>query len=81
MNFNSHEYKNMSNDSSKCRRLHINIDFSQLYMERYRSDFRELLHYLQGLLENFTDIAFACGSGGSAAGIGIANYLTGGKLK
>ena len=35
----------------------------------------------QNLLENFDDIVIAVGSGGSAAGIAIANYLTGSKLK
>ena len=35
----------------------------------------------QNLLENFDDIVITVGSGGSAAGIAIANYLTGSKLK
>ena len=33
------------------------------------------------MLENFNDIVVTVGSGGSASGIGIANYLTGSKLK
>lgn len=35
----------------------------------------------QNLLENFDDIVMTVGSGGTAAGIAIANYLTGSKLK
>ena len=35
----------------------------------------------QKLLEIFDDIVRSVGSGGSAAGIAIANYLTGSKLK
>lgn len=35
----------------------------------------------QNLLENFDDIFVTCGSGGTAAGIAISNYLTGSKLK
>ena len=35
----------------------------------------------QNLLENFDDIVMTAGSGGTAAGIAIANYLTGSKLK
>ena len=35
----------------------------------------------QKLLENYDDIVISVGSGGRAAGIAIANYLTGSKLK
>ena len=35
----------------------------------------------QNVLEDFDDIVMTCGSGGTAAGIAIANYLTGSKLK
>ncbi|XP_013407843.1 putative D-cysteine desulfhydrase 1, mitochondrial [Lingula anatina] len=35
----------------------------------------------QGILENFDDIAFACGSGATAAGLAVGNYLNGSKLK
>lgn len=35
----------------------------------------------QNLLEDFDDIVMTVGSGGSAAGISMANYLTGSKLK
>ena len=46
----------------------------------YVEAFRELLD--QGLLENVTDIAFACGSGGTAAGLVVANHLaTNSKIK
>lgn len=41
--------------------------------------FEELLN--QQVHENFDDIVLAIGSGGSTAGIAIANFLTGGKLK
>ena len=37
--------------------------------------------YLQGLVENFDDIVFACGSSGTAEGLSIGNYLSGSKLK
>lgn len=45
----------------------------------YISVFEELLS--QGLHENFDDIVFACGSGGTAGGLAIANYLTGSKVR
>ena len=35
----------------------------------------------QNVLENFDDIVVTVGSGGSASGIAIGNYLTGSKLK
>ena len=38
-------------------------------------------HPLKNLLEDFDDIVMTAASGGSAAGISIANYLTGSKLK
>ena len=37
--------------------------------------------FFQGALEDFDDLVFACGSGGTAAGLSIANYLTGSKLR
>ena len=33
------------------------------------------------MLENFNDVVVTVGSDGSASGIGIANYVTGSKLK
>ncbi|XP_045215998.1 uncharacterized protein LOC123566167 [Mercenaria mercenaria] len=45
----------------------------------YISVFEELLS--QGVQENFDDIVFACGSGGTAGGLAIANFLTGSKLR
>ena len=38
-------------------------------------------HPLKNLLEDFDDIVMTAATGGSAAGISIANYLTGSKLK
>lgn len=35
----------------------------------------------QGLLEQYDDIVFACGSGGTAAGLAIANYLNQSTIK
>ena len=35
----------------------------------------------QGVAEQYDDIVFATGSGGTASGLSIANYLTGSKLK
>ena len=35
----------------------------------------------QNVLKNFDDIVVTVGSGGSASGIAIGNYLTGSKLK
>ncbi|XP_046543189.1 bifunctional D-cysteine desulfhydrase/1-aminocyclopropane-1-carboxylate deaminase, mitochondrial-like [Haliotis rubra] len=45
----------------------------------YISVFQEL--QTQGVLEKFDDIVFTCGSGGTAAGLSIANYLTGSELR
>ena len=36
---------------------------------------------LQGVLEEFDDIFVAAGTAGTACGLGVANYLTGSKLK
>ena len=38
-------------------------------------------HPLKNLLEDFDDIVMTAASGGSAAGISMANYLTGSKLR
>lgn len=45
----------------------------------YISVFEELIS--QDVLEDYDDLVFACGSGGTAAGLSIANYLTGSKLR
>lgn len=45
----------------------------------YISAFDELVH--QGVLENFDDIVLACGSGETATGLAVANYLMGSKLR
>ncbi|XP_067034640.1 uncharacterized protein [Acropora muricata] len=45
----------------------------------YLTAFQELIE--QNVLENFDDIVVTVGSGGSASGIAIGNYLTGSKLK
>ncbi|KAL3846757.1 hypothetical protein ACJMK2_017718 [Sinanodonta woodiana] len=45
----------------------------------YLSVFEELMS--QGVLEDYDDIVFACGSGGTAAGLCLGNYLTGSKLR
>ena len=37
--------------------------------------------HIQGVAEQYDDIVFATGSGGTASGLSIANYLTGSKLK
>ncbi|ELT93489.1 hypothetical protein CAPTEDRAFT_123695 [Capitella teleta] len=43
----------------------------------------EAFHELeqQGVLDSFDDIVFACGSGGTAEGLAVANHLTGSKLR
>ncbi|XP_060084940.1 uncharacterized protein LOC132564287 [Ylistrum balloti] len=43
------------------------------------STFEEMI--LQGLLDNYDDLVFACSSGCTAAGMSISNYLTGSKLR
>ena len=45
----------------------------------YVAVFEELIQ--QGALNDYDDIVFACGSGGTAGGLAIANYLTGSKLR
>ncbi|XP_064638587.1 uncharacterized protein LOC135494484 [Lineus longissimus] len=45
----------------------------------YITAFQELIS--QGVQEYFDDIVVTVGSGGTSAGLAIANYLTGGKLK
>ena len=39
----------------------------------YLAGFQEMLD--QGILDHVTDIVFACGSGGTAEGLALANYL------
>ncbi|KAL9964244.1 hypothetical protein ACROYT_G027857 [Oculina patagonica] len=53
---------------------------SYMGMFGYLTAFQEMMMN-QNLLENFDDIVITVGSGGSAAEIAIANYLTGSKLK
>jgi len=45
----------------------------------YLTAFQEMME--QNVLENFDDIVVTVGSGGTASGIAIANYLTGSQLK
>ncbi|XP_064615088.1 uncharacterized protein LOC135479223 [Liolophura sinensis] len=45
----------------------------------YLNAFQEMIN--QGVLEQFDDIVFACGSGGTAEGLALGNYLTGSKVK
>ncbi|XP_003383708.1 PREDICTED: bifunctional D-cysteine desulfhydrase/1-aminocyclopropane-1-carboxylate deaminase, mitochondrial-like [Amphimedon queenslandica] len=45
----------------------------------YIEAFKEMID--QGLFDNFDDIVVCLGAGGTACGIGVANYLTGSKLK
>lgn len=45
----------------------------------YLTAFEEMMS--QGLLENYDDIVFACGSGGTAAGLAIANYINQSRIK
>lgn len=45
----------------------------------YITVFQELIS--QGLFEQFDDIVFACGSGGTAAGLAISNHLTGSHVR
>lgn len=52
---------------------------SYMGMFGYLTAFQEMID--QNVLENFDDIVITVGSGGSASGIAIANYLTGSKLK
>lgn len=40
-----------------------------------------MMHFIQGLHEKFDDIVMAIGSGGTACGLAVANYLTGSRLK
>ena len=37
--------------------------------------------FMQGATEEFTDIVFACGSGGTAEGLAAANLLSGSKMR
>ncbi|EDO38385.1 predicted protein [Nematostella vectensis] len=48
-------------------------------MFAYMMTFNELIN--QGVLEEYTDVVMTTGSGGTASGMAIANYLTGSKLK
>ena len=50
-----------------------------LYENRYYFNY-VLLFLSQGAMERFDDIVFACGSGGTADGLALANYLTSHKL-
>lgn len=35
----------------------------------------------QNVMENFDDMIFACGSGGTASGLSVSNYLLGSKIR
>lgn len=45
----------------------------------YLTAFQEMMD--QGVLEQFDDIIFTCGSGGTAAGLAIGNYLNQSKIR
>ena len=45
----------------------------------YIEAFDEMMQ--QGLAENFDDVVVACGSGGTAAGLAIANFLLGSPVR
>ncbi|XP_013411640.1 bifunctional D-cysteine desulfhydrase/1-aminocyclopropane-1-carboxylate deaminase, mitochondrial [Lingula anatina] len=45
----------------------------------YITAFQEMIS--QGIQRDFDDIVFACGSGGTAAGLALTNYLTGSRLR
>ncbi|XP_060082861.1 uncharacterized protein LOC132562149 [Ylistrum balloti] len=45
----------------------------------YITVFEEMIS--QGLFDQFDDVVFACGSGGTAAGLAISNHLTGSHIK
>ena len=40
-----------------------------------------ILIFIQNVLEDYDDIVVTVGSGGTASGIAVGNYLTGSKLK
>ena len=40
-----------------------------------------MIHCMQGVLDNFDDIVTCVGTGGTASGLAISNYLTGSKIK
>ena len=53
--------------------------FVEIFYSGYLS--KSWLYLFQNVLKHFDDIVFTVGSGGSASGIAIGNYLTGSKLK
>ena len=59
------------------------IDYITIFMYacfyRYIEAWEEMRK--QGVLERFDDIIVACGSGGTAVGMAVGNYLTGCKVK
>ena len=59
------------------------IEFFREIIEQVNKNHEHKLYsvLLQGVLENFDDIVTTIATGGSAAGLAIANYLTGSKLR
>ena len=57
--------------------------YKSLFVKRFFSGYLSKcwLCLFQNVLKNFDDIVVTVGSGGSASGIAIGNYLTGSKLK
>ena len=76
-----HELRGKSNimvDPGGSKIVHLNKCFVVSLRDK---NWKDIFYMFQNLLENFDDIVITVGSGGSAAGIAIANYLTGSKLK
>ena len=68
------KYENISVFCLKIFRF-LEVKFS-IYLNR-----RVFVMLFQGALDDYDDLVFACGSGGTAAGLSIANYLTGSKMR
>ena len=50
-------------------------------MGTYSCNKQRVKYISQGVLEDYDDLVFASVSGGTAAGLSIANYLTGSKIR
>ena len=62
--------------------MQLNTDHTKACLLFYSGYlFKSWLCLFQNVLKNFDDIVVTVGSGGSASGIAIGNYLTGSKLK
>ena len=65
-----------------CRLVNSHLfDWFKNKVGPYNCNKQRVKYISQGVLEDYVGLVFACRSGGTAAGLSKANYLTGSKIR